>query len=174
MTGPHQPTTRICAGCGGDYPLAFYRRGAPECLGCDTTQAASPKQPNMRDKARRTLNTHADRFIRSGFAADRDDFASRYGWDVDRMAADITHTLDGPCPYCGTGFANPGDCTLDIVDPRQAPYYAVNVRWCCRTCNTEKHRTPPDEWGARLLAWQQWRGHPTSEWPADCLFAGLG
>jgi hypothetical protein len=74
----------------------------------------------------------------------------------------------------GHGLA---DLTLDIIDPTKDPYYSTNVKWVCATCNKEKQRTPPEHWGAKLVAWQMWReqqeklkGDP---W-IGTLFEGMG
>jgi DNA-directed RNA polymerase subunit RPC12/RpoP len=76
------------------------------------------------------------------------------------MIHDAQHSYDNSCTYCGHMFKDMGhglaDITLDIVDPSQPPYYAVNVRWVCATCNREKSRTPPALWGARRACWELW------------------
>lgn len=165
MTALHH----VCRSCGGSYPETFYRRDRRVCVGCESTQPQNHRGPRLRDKARRSLVAHAARYVRLGVAESPQDFAFRYGWDAGLMANDIADALRKPCPYCAAGYSGAADCTLDIVDPRQLPYYRTNVRWCCRACNVEKRRATPEEWGSRLEAWDRWRRRSRA-WPDDSLF----
>jgi hypothetical protein len=49
--------------------------------------------------------------------------------------------------------------TMDIIDPRKAPYLATNVQPCCQTCNREKSNTDPELWARKLQAWAGWEEH---------------
>jgi hypothetical protein len=84
----------------------------------------------------------------------------QYGWHFDRMLHEAKHAYTNGCTYCGRPFREMGhglqDLWLDIVDPREPPYYVTNVRWACQACNREKHRTPPAIWAAKLAAWDLW------------------
>lgn len=179
---------RRCRRCGGTYSEAFFRawgdngrchqRVRPVCIGCELTARTERKRRNRSlEKARRTLYHHADKYIRLGVATSRDDFAERFGWDVRDMAHDIDHATANGCPYCRRPFAEMehglADCTLDVIHPDQLPYYRSNARWCCQTCNNEKRRTAPEQWGAKLRDWEQWREWTSHEWPPDSLFAEL-
>jgi len=144
--------------------LGNYRYLKSVCIGCETTARTERKRRNRpREKARRTWHHHADKYIKLGMAKSRDDFAKRYGWDLDQMAHDIEHASANGCPYCHQLFAEMvhglADITLDIINPDMPPYYESNVRWVCMTCNREKKKTPPDLWGAKLQCWKKWRDH---------------
>ena len=54
----------------------------------------------------------------------------------------------------------------------RVPWNRTNVRWVCRTCNTEKQRTPPDKWAEYLGYCDQWRNRQ-EELKAN-PWAGLG
>lgn len=164
---------------------AFFRRTSTQrslrtqrmavCIGCELTARTDAKVENRwRVKAKRTFDHHVAKFVAAGVAPDRLTFVERFGWDVDQMAHDAEHAHSNGCPYCFRPFAEmangPRDVTLDIVDPEAKPYYQTNVRWCCATCNTEKQRTPPELWGAKLAAWRRWRKWTASEYPPDSLF----
>ena len=165
-----------CTRCGGTFDAeAFFRRNRtlvanayattrPVCIGCEQTSRDDRKlEDRWRQKARDTLNRHADRFIERGLASSRPDFAERFGWDIDRMAHEAEHAYGNGCTYCGHGYLSMGhgfaDITLDIVDREAPPYYATNTTWCCSTCNRDKGRTPIHLWGAKLVAWSKWRQH---------------
>jgi hypothetical protein len=53
----------------------------------------------------------------------------------------------------GHGLA---DITIDIVNPREPPFYDTHVKHCCGTCNKEKSQTPPELWARKLICWDQW------------------
>ena len=172
---------RRCDRCGFDYDeAAFYnRKGADRregraesrgagilaphrrtvCAGCEQTEADRRKLANRElVKANNALSTHAAKY-----GMDRAAFALRYGWDVRRMAYDLAHAHANTCTYCWQPYADMGnglaDVTLDIVDPAAEPYYRTNTRWCCRTCNAQKHRTSPELWSRRCGAWAEWRSN---------------
>lgn len=187
MNGSHGVKIRRCKRCHTPYEglevEAFFRRTSSThrsmrmavCIGCELTARTRRKQENRPlEKARRTLHHHADKYVLAGSATSRDDFARRYGWKLEQMAHDIEHAMGNGCPYCWQAFAEMehglADCTLDIVNPGQLPYYRTNIRWCCKTCNTEKARTPPDLWGAKLQAWERWRQWTANPYPPDSLF----
>jgi hypothetical protein len=93
-------------------------------------------------------------------------FAIQYGWKVDQMAHDIEHAHKNGCPYCHRSFSEMGgglsDVSLDIWDPQKQPFYALNTRWVCRTCNKEKQRTPPELFGEVRMSWERWERHQTA------------
>src|SRR5262249_49372565 len=131
------------------------------CIGCEQTARDKKKRANReRSKVGDAIRRHADRFIKIGLAKTRAEFAEKYGWEIDRMLHEMEHTYKNGCGYCAESFGEMGhglsDITLDICDPRQPPYYGTNTRWICQTCNREKGRTPPELWGAKLIAWKQW------------------
>lgn len=166
-----------CYECGGEYLLIFFelegrcgklgnRRYRIRCIGCKLSARVKRAQANrFRQKARSTRTRHAGKYVRdpklAGHVSSVDEFCAAYDWTIDQMAHDIEHASKNGCPYCWQLFSTMEhglrDITLDIFDPRLPPYYRTNVRWCCVTCNSEKQRTPPDLWGAKLAMWKLWR-----------------
>jgi hypothetical protein len=146
------------------------------CIGCENTESDRHKIENRwRTKVTTCRRREAGKL---GFTTS--ELETRFRWDLVRMAYDAEHTYENTCPYCWRPFTamghGPADVTLDIVDPLSEPHYGINTRWCCGTCNSEKHRTPPELWGRKLAAGRQWeawqaklRGDP---W-AETLFEGL-
>jgi hypothetical protein len=146
------------------------------CDGCRLNARTERKKQNRpKEKARRSWHYHADKYVKRNMADSRNDFAQRYGWDLDQMAHDIKHAHANGCPYCHQMFFEMehglADVTLDIINPDLPPYYETNARWVCMTCNREKQKTSPDLWGAKLQCWKQWREHQ-EKLKAD-PFAGL-
>jgi len=166
---------KTCKRCGGIYPLVFFRRNPDDrlratavartrdiCIGCELTARTTAKKRNRpREKARRTLDAHADKYIKQGLADSRKQFAAQYGWNLDQMAHDIDFVYGNGCPYCHRPFSEMehglADVTLDVINPDLPPYYETNCRWVCTTCNREKGKTDPALWGQKLQAWKQWR-----------------
>ena len=160
-----------CNCCGGVYPEVFFqihrvgvytRQRRIICRGCLQTQRDKKKWTNRPlEKARLTFRHHARKFIERGIIQHRDELTSVFGWDLKQMAHDIEHASKNGCPYCHQLFLDMehglAAITLDIVRPEELPYYTTNVRWVCRTCNTEKQRTPAEQWGATCQAWKGWR-----------------
>lgn len=129
------------------------------CIGCEITGRTEEKYQNrFLAKARSTLARHA---AKKGLKPK--EFADRYGWAVPRMAHDDEHAYGNGCHYCGTKFLTMGhglaDITLDVVDPREEPYYATNTRWVCGTCNRQKSSMPPGLWSRRLKFWRDWKSN---------------
>src|SRR5580765_4300284 len=108
------------------------------CIGCELTERNDPT-PEARAlrKATNSLQHHAEQYGLSP-----SEFGKRYGWKSDRMAHHILHDLENTCFYCEIPYEKMGhgmsDITLDIINPKNPPYYYDNVRWCCQTCNSEK------------------------------------
>ena len=177
-----------CSRCGGYYAPVFFRRRSDQqqmvtrrgahhfvCIGCELTARTEAKRRDRpREKAKRSYDAHADKFVSAGLIANRAELATVYGWAVDRMAHDIRHVYENTCPYCWQPFADMehglGDVSLDVIDPEREPYYRTNVRWCCVTCNREKSKTPPDEWELKLTMWARWRRQTEGPWPPNSLF----
>ncbi len=161
-----------CERCGGNYEAVGFRKAHalyassasgrhPICIGCEQTERDAEKIANrLKIKARDTLRRHAAKYIKTGLVASQEEFAKKFGWDLDRMIHDIEHIYDNWCG-CGAVFKEMGhglsDITLDICDPRLPPHYASNTRWICQTCNRAKGRMPIELWGARNAYWIQWR-----------------
>lgn len=185
-----------CNDCGGEWDLeACYRRrraalGAPSasdfqptCVMCELTERNDPTpEERARRKAQNSIVLHAEKF---GLTPKT--FATRFGWEIERMAYDIVHGHANTCPYCYELYSSMGnglsDITLDVVDPAREPYYRTNVRWCCSTCNREKAAMPPHLWDIRCAAWPAYmqrreaiKNNPTWGLPlfeAPKLFTGL-
>jgi hypothetical protein len=109
------------------------------------------------------MRRHGEKLKEQNVIEDPDDLKELYGWKLDRMVDDIMRVLQEGCSYCLQRIEATerrlGVVTLDILDPQKPPHYSTNVQWCCARCNSEKQRTPPDVWGARLSMWDRWRRH---------------
>jgi len=198
---------KTCRRCGQTYnpAEAFFRqhRYVPTavgtvkhwhsiCIGCELTARTEKKYRNRpKEKARRTLHSHADKYIRAKrWEKDprfpevhtRDEFEQKLGWNLDHMAHDLEYASGNGCHYCRRPFSEMehgwADITLDIINPDLPPYYRTNTRWICMTCNREKQKTPPDLWGAKLQCWGQWREWrervQQSRWAGCPLFEAMG
>jgi hypothetical protein len=139
-----------CSQCRQVKPLTeFVRRGRsvsyaydtddprayrPRCSVCEITNRTEPKRDRRaRHKARDTRARHARKF---GIAIE--EMEHFYGWDLDRIEHDILAVLDGVCPDCNEQPQNLADIHIDIRDPREPPFYGVNTRVVCATCNRRK------------------------------------
>jgi hypothetical protein len=170
--------TKRCVSCGGKYFLEFFRpsnteEGLPanaarsyrdRCIGCETrSKREEQAHQRLRRKAKDAMSRHAARLKERAVIEDQSDLEELYGWSIDRMIEDINRMLREGCSYClqKIGRTEQGlhVVTLDIFDPQKPPHYSTNVRWCCASCNSEKQRTSPDIWGARLSMWGRWRRH---------------
>ena len=152
-------------------PVQWNPGGRTACAGCEQTEADRRKierRPIV--KAQNAISWHARRA-----EMPRQEFARRYGWDVERMAYDIEHGHANTCCYCWQPYRSMDGglsvVTLDIVDPEAEPYYRTNTRWCCHTCNTQKQRMAPALWDRRCGAWAQWRANQTRQRDQGTLFA---
>jgi hypothetical protein len=172
----HLYPTQVCSKCQGTFDRdAFFRvrvldafstsqQRHPKCIGCELSQRTADKEASrILVKATTTRGRHASRLSlkHTGQTLTGDEFGETFGWQLERMTADIEKLEhDGICSYCERPFNSmPGELaaiTLDIVDPARKPYYKTNTRWCCATCNSEKSHTPPELWERKLLAWRQW------------------
>ncbi len=75
------------------------------------------------------------------------------------MARDIQGALSSTCSYCGRPYLNRADVTLDIFDPQHPPFYGVNTRWCCNTCNQAKGEMDPHDFGIWQALWRRRNRH---------------
>jgi hypothetical protein len=130
------------------------------CIGCEQEKRdAEKRKDRWPTKISDMIRRHAER-LKISVKVLREDF----GWEFDRMLHEAQHAYSNGCAYCGKPFKLMGhglyDLTLDIMDPHSPPHYATNVRWACPTCNREKGRTPPSEWGAKLACWAKWLRRP--------------
>ena len=155
-----------CLKCGEYYDESFFHQNVGDtritqkratCIGCEQQRRDDAKNSPLKrakKKAHASIRNHAKKL-----GCSKDKLRDKYGWDADRMAKDILHAYNNGCCYCHTPFKDMGDMsnvTIDIFDVDAPPYYETNVRYCCPTCNKEKQRTPPDEWGLRLQMWKRW------------------
>lgn len=183
-----QPTRKTCRRCGRLCDEeAFFRWNSDArlripnrerrtiCIGCEIdTRTERVRADRWMEKARTTLAHHAQAWS----MAHRDElwaneqrkrlrpqeYARRFGWRLPEMAHDAEHTYSNRCYYCRTAFDTMGhglaDLSLDIVNPRELPYYATNCRWACITCNREKATLSPEMWSRRLQEWdrhEEWK-----------------
>lgn len=187
-----------CKRCGGTYSENFfykntrrnicgshgfhkiYKSAETVCVGCQQYERDSRKWENRpREKARRTIRTHAEKYMKLGYVSSKDEFISKYGWEVGQMAHDIEHGHSNGCPYCQVPFSEMGnglsDITLDILNPALEPYYTTNTRWACSTCNQAKKRKSPEEWGQYLQDYKEWvrrkRESEANTWYIGGLFS---
>jgi hypothetical protein len=178
MTDSSPQQTKRCVSCGGKYLLEFFRLSNTEenrsanaarshrdrCIGCETlSKREEQAHERLRRKAKDAMSRHAATLKERGVIEDQDDLQELYGWSLDRMIYDINRMLEEGCSYCLQKIDRTEQglhvVTLDIFDPQKPPHYSTNVRWCCASCNSEKQRTSPDVWGARLSMWGRWRRH---------------
>jgi hypothetical protein len=172
--------TRVCSRCYGEYDISFFRsegqRAASAvaasnrraiCVGCELTARTEAKVHDRPfEKAKRTIESHAVKYVKQGLAANKGDFVRRYRWDAKRMAYEIQHAHENTCAYCWQPYAEMehglADVTLDIVNPQEPPWYGLNTQWCCQTCNREKQRLSPEDWTKRRICWDAWHSNQTS------------
>ena len=177
LRDPRYDEMRKCRCCGGDYTASFFtpkpgRRFRNSrvaiatrdstCKACRQTARDRRKaERRARVKAQRTLRTHWQRYCKkTGERISQSQFAERFGWDLDQMAHDIEHAAGNGCPYCHRAFAlmegGLHNVSLDIIDPRDPPYYSANVRWVCKTCNSAKGDMTLAQFGEHLANWKKW------------------
>ena len=152
-----------CQKCHGEYLESFFRRNSIRhtrvpnyrkaiCRGCEQTDRDKDKSKDrFVAKARSTLSRHQTRL---GLRL------KDYGWNVPDMAHDAEHAFKNGCPYCRRPFLSMSglpDLTLDIINPANKPFYKVNTKWVCGTCNKQKQQYGADEWGENQQNWQEWR-----------------
>jgi hypothetical protein len=136
-----------CRQCGQIKPLTeFVRTGKssyayddprahkPRCSICEITNRTVPKADRReRHKARDTRARHARKF-----GISLDDMEQFYGWELDRIEADIIAVATTVCPDCNVAPLGLADIHIDIRDPTEPPFYGVNTRVVCSTCNRRK------------------------------------
>lgn len=87
----------------------------------------------VRRKAGDCRKNHARRY---GYPAD--ELTDHYGWRLDRIVADMLAALGAPCPCCGRTCDTLGELHVDVIDATYAPWYGLNTRVICGTCNRSK------------------------------------
>jgi hypothetical protein len=163
---------RKCRKCNGEYSEGFFvghdnsqRAGASYkdkvCIGCQQSARDKAKRHNRpREKARRTIRSHSDKYIKLGEVKTQDEFIDMFGWDIDQMAHDISHAFTNSCPYCLESFKDMGnglaDVTLDVIDSKELPWYKTNTKWVCGTCNNAKKTKSRQLWEERMRDYQKW------------------
>ncbi len=163
---------RACRKCNGEYSDRFFQahknlqRAAASykdliCIGCQQSDRDTKKRASRpREKARRTIRTHAEKYVRLGIAKTTEEFIDRFGWDIDLIAHQIDHAYQNGCAYCHEMFSEMGnglaDVTLDIINPEALPFYNTNTKWVCGTCNRAKKRKSPNEWEERIYDMKLW------------------
>jgi len=72
------------------------------------------------------------------------------------MAEDLQFMEQGKCTDCRHKFNGRADLSFDITDRDQPPYYSVNVRIICLTCNRRKGKMAKTEYGAFMADQDPW------------------
>jgi hypothetical protein len=103
----------------------------------------------------------------------------QFGWEPDRMARDAEESYAGKCDFvdtCGRPYTGMGhgtqDIQLDVIDPTAEPFYGMNTRWICGTCNRRKGATPPHLWRPISIQYRRWQKRQ-DELAADPYAGGL-
>lgn len=159
---------RWCDGCRELHAVTFFARKRaggdalpprsrrePKCRACAQERSDAIKQVNrFRIKATSTLRAHA-----RSLGLSVDELRNEFRWSVDQIAHDAERAWGNGCPDCRKPFtviaSGLGDLTLDVIDPQGKPYYGLNTRWICMTCNRHKHTTSKDQYGSDLVEWQR-------------------
>ncbi|HKE66807.1 MAG TPA: hypothetical protein VKB59_19450 [Micromonosporaceae bacterium] len=140
---------RRCKQCGEIKPLEDFVRDQhsrggyrPRCALCEIKNRTEDKRDRReRHKARTTRARHARKFDIA-----IDELEDHYGWTLDAIEAAIICCYINGCPpsddgeTCGQPVRNLDDVTVDIIDPTQPPFWGVNTRVICATCNRKKGR----------------------------------
>ena len=157
-------TEKRCKECGGTYPIEFFpkqgrhtRMPKTICFGCRQTLSDAKKKSltgRMRKKVASTLRLHARKF---GYEVN--EFCLRFGHKVEEWLHKLQHAWANGCPYCFGNYREMAiglaAVTFEMIDPGKPPY-ATNFQWACATCNKEKQKSPPEEWGAKQAGWRMW------------------
>jgi hypothetical protein len=174
------PVKQQCRRCHGwfDREVGFRKNAGgrkpdissyhSSCRGCEQTERDRRKAVDpFVVKARSTIRHHA---IKYDFSAA--EFIQRFGWDPPRVAHLFRHAFDNTCEYCRKPYSGMRngvwDVTIDIVDPRAAPYLETNTKVCCQTCNSEKATMTPELWARTLRYYADWERHQLSR-TAQCV-----
>ena len=123
------------------------------CIRCEqTARDVEKSRDRWASKARDSIRRHAAKY-----EIDVGTFVDRFGWETEVVRHGFEHAYTNGCPYCHRPYAGMGhglyDITIDICDPRSAPHFETNTKFCCQTCNREKGTMPPDLWARKLRCW---------------------
>jgi len=163
---------RQCKKCGGIYDLEFFEvnhrrdnegnilpspRIRNNCRGGRQTDKDTKKARNrFTVKAMTAIRNHAKKY-----KVDIKTFKRLYGWDVNKLANLMKHAFESTCNECDKPFSEMdhglGALTVDIIDPQQEPYFPINVRYICKTCNREKWKHGIEIWGIIQKNYRKWR-----------------
>jgi hypothetical protein len=164
-----------CAKCWGWYGENFFSpaHGRKNCFAqksrerrcrlCRLTGRTEAKNGSgrFRIKAQSAIDGHAVKLVRKGLIQSKRELMEKYGWNVTDMAHDMEHAFKNGCPECRELFGNMAnglaDLTIDIVDPKQPPYYGLNTRLFCMTCNRVKGQMSPEEWAGERRWRREWQ-----------------
>jgi len=136
-----------------------YRRA--RCMGCEQEARDEEKQEDrFLVKARNALYSHARRLIERGVIQYKQELIDKYGWNIKWMAHQMEHAFGNCCDGCRRAYASfPNGLsalTLDIIDPKEPPYYCSNVWIRCETCNKTKGDRSATAWARRRANWEKW------------------
>ncbi len=171
---------RTCKRCNGEFSDSFFKSLVYEktsdsrcyqkkyeykrlvCEGCFQKDRTTAKRTNRpKEKARRTIRSHVEKYIKLGAVENTEEFIERFSWYIDQIAHDIEHAYKNGCAYCHELFSGMGnglvDVTLDIINPKEPPYYKTNTKWVCNTCNNAKKGKSPQEWEERMYSYKLWK-----------------
>ena len=113
------------------------------------------RQNRVITKARDMLYSHTTSYnSKNGSQLKPAQFAKKFGWSIRQTVHDIAHGFENWCSYCEDPYSGMGhglaDLTLDIINPKEPPYYSTNTKYCCRTCNTIKSQRGATAFGFHL------------------------
>jgi len=130
-------------------------------MGCEQEARDEEKQEDrFLVKARNALYSHARRLIERGVIQYKQELIDKYGWNIKWMAHQMEHAFGNCCDGCRRAYASfPNGLsalTLDIIDPKEPPYYCSNVWIRCETCNKTKGDRSATAWARRRANWEKW------------------
>ena len=160
---------KICARCGVEHPLYFFRKNRTSrqgcvpiefrksiCKECESKERIAKRDSNpFRQKARDAIARHAKQEKMSS-----KQFSHKYGITLDYVEmlfrdAWLLHENGSKCHSCFKPFEhNLDDFTLDKIFPDLPPTRS-NLRVICRTCNTAKGTKNPIEYDLESLEYDR-------------------
>ena len=171
---------RTCKECGETYDADVFfgrnharKRRGEICISrqavCKLCRQTARDKKKYEDpwylKAKNAYRSHGRKLTRQGKIAHSSELRTKYGWSVARIEHDMRHHWENGCQYCQKPFQGMpngmGELTVDIHNPKEAPYYPDNIKYICWTCNAAKGLMTPSQFARyrRMSArWQKRQG----------------